>query len=93
MYSAEQAEVLALKALQWLSAQDAIVMAFLSETGAGVEDMHTQADNPEFLASVIDFILMNEMWVKDFCDTAHLPYHAIQSIRMALPGGDLPHWT
>jgi len=41
----------------------------------------------------MDFILMNDDWVRGFCDEQKLPYDAIQPIRMALPGGALPNWT
>ena len=92
-YSKDQAEVMAIKALGWLSAQDDLMMTFLGATGAGLDDVRTRASDPDFLASVMDFILMDDDWIRAFCDQQSLSYDAIQHIRMALPGGALPNWT
>jgi hypothetical protein len=92
-YTKDQAEVIAMQALAWLSAQEDLIMTFLGATGADLDDLRGRAADPEFLASVMDFILMDDDWVKMFCDDANLPYDALQHIRMALPGGSLPNWT
>jgi hypothetical protein len=92
-YSTDQAEVIAIQALGWLSDQDDLLMTFLGATGSGLDDVRNRAGDPEFLASVMDFILMDDDWVKGFCDTQTLSYDAIQHVRMALPGGALPNWT
>lgn len=92
-YSAQQAEVIAIQALGWLSEQDDLLMTFLGATGSGLDDVRDRAGDPEFLASVMDFILMNDDWIRGFCDERSLPYDAIQHIRMVLPGGALPNWT
>lgn len=92
-YSTDQAEIIAIQALGWLSNQDDLMMTFLGATGSGLDDVRNRAADPEFLASVMDFILMDDTWITDFCDAQSMPYDAIQHIRMALPGGSLPNWT
>lgn len=92
-YSTSQAEVIAIQALGWLSDQDDLLMTFLGATGSGLDDVRERAGDPEFLASVMDFLLMDDEWIKGFCDTQSLSYEAVQHIRMALPGGTLPNWT
>lgn len=92
-YSSDQAELIAIQALGWLSNQDDLLMTFLGATGSGLDDVRNRAGDPEFLASVMDFILMDDTWIKDLCDQLSMPYDAIQHIRMALPGGSLPNWT
>lgn len=92
-YSTSQAEVIAIQALGWLSDQDDLLMTFLGATGSGLDDVRERACDPEFLASVMDFLLMDDEWIKGFCDTQSLSYEAVQHIRMALPGGTLPNWT
>jgi hypothetical protein len=92
-FSKDQAELIAIQALGWLSAQDDLMMTFLGATGSGLDDVRERAGDPEFLASVMDFILMDDEWVRGFCDTQNLPYDAVQPVRMALPGGALPNWT
>ena len=92
-YTQDQAELVAIQALGWLSGQDDLLMTFIGATGSDLDDVRNRASYPEFLASVMDFILMNDDWVRGFCDEQKLPYDAIQPIRMALPGGALPNWT
>lgn len=92
-FTKDQAELIALQALGWLSAQDDLMMTFLGATGSGLDDVRERAGDPEFLASVMDFILMDDDWVRGFCDTQDLSYDTVQPVRMALPGGALPNWT
>jgi len=87
------AETLALKALGWLVADDEILTGFLGASGLGAQDLLTRAAEPEVLASVLDYILMNDDWVTRFCDSQSLPYDRVMAARAALPGGADPHWT
>lgn len=89
----ESADVVALKALAWLVANDDLLPVFLGATGAGEGDLRARAAEPEFLASVLDFLLMDDAWVIAFCQAADLPGEAVQRARAALPGGADPHWT
>ena len=89
----ESAEVTALQALGWLAANEDLLPVFLGSTGAAVEDMRTLAGEPVFLGSVLDFLMMDDAWVVQFCDAAALPYEAVMQARAALPGGDQVHWT
>jgi hypothetical protein len=65
----ELAETAALGALGWLVSRQDLLEVFLGSTGAGPEDLKARAAEPEFLASVLDFILMDDAWVMD-CATA-----------------------
>lgn len=92
-FSSEQAEITALNALNWLSGQDQLVHSFLAATGTSADDIRQRAHDPEFLASVMDFIMMDDNWVIDFCDANQIGYDTIHQVRAALPGGDIPNWT
>jgi hypothetical protein len=89
----DQAEVLALRALGWIAADDEMMGSFLAATGAGLDEVRARAREPEFLASVLDFLLSDDAWITRFCAAAGLPPEAPMRARAALPGGDLPHWT
>lgn len=89
----ESAELIAIQVLGWLAGNDELLPVFLGSTGASVQDIRTSATDPEFLGSVLDFLLMDDAWVVAFCDEASLPYDHIAPARMALPGGSLPNWT
>ncbi len=89
----ESAETLALLALSWLSGNDELLPVFLGATGASLEDMRARAQDAEFLGSVLDFIMMDDAWVMEFCESQDLRYEDPMTARQALPGGASPDWT
>ncbi|CUI90134.1 DUF3572 domain-containing protein [Cognatishimia activa] len=92
-FSPESAETLALQALAWLSGNDELMPIFMGSTGVSVDDLKTQAGDPAFLASVLDFIIMDDQWVIAFCDAQNLEYTAPMMARQVLPGGEQVNWT
>jgi hypothetical protein len=89
----ESAETLALQALGWLVSNEDLLPVFLGATGASLPDLPANAGRPEFLASVLDFILMDDAWVMALCDSIGRPYDSVLHARAGLPGGDTMHWT
>ena len=89
----DSAETVALAALAWLAEDADMLGVFLGATGAGPSDLRERTGDPEFLASVLDFLLMDESWVIGFCDASNTPYAAPIAARAALPGGEAYHWT
>lgn len=89
----ESAETLALRALGWLAGNEEILPVFLGATGASLADLARGAARPDFLGSVLDFLLMDDAWIVAFCDAEGLPYDAPLAARAALPGGASTHWT
>lgn len=87
------AEVIGLKALEWLANEDDLLMTFLSSSGADIADVRASAKDPTFLGSVLDFILMDDEWVKGFCNTESMDFNMPYMARQALPGGDVVNWT
>jgi hypothetical protein len=90
---AEASEVLALQALGWLVGNEDLLPVFLSSTGASAGDLAAQAGDPAFLASVLDFLLGDDAWIKAFCDAAGRRYTEPMEARAWLPGGQSTHWT
>ncbi len=89
----EQAEIHALQALAWLAGNEDLLPVFMGATGASAEDMRSRAEDPEFLGSVLDFLLVDDAWVIACCDALDLPRDALMRARQALPGGRLANWT
>ena len=89
----DQAETTALAALNWIVGQEDLWPVFLGATGAAVEDVRDRAADPEFLASLVDFILMDDAWVLDCAEACGWPPERLAEARAALPGGALPNWT
>ena len=89
----EEAEILALKALSYLAGLDEMMDRFAALSGIALGDIMERAQDPDMLAGVLDFFLFDEALLVEFCEAHEInPEHPTQA-RMALPGGDLPHWT
>ena len=89
----ESAEILGLKALAWLAGHDELCPVFLGATGASIEDLRSGAANPEYLGSVLDFLLQDDSWVMAFCDAEGFEYTEPYVARQLLPGGAEVNWT
>lgn len=89
----EIAQVIATQAFAWLLAQDELRDVFMGSTGVGVDDLRAGAHDSMFLASVLEFITMDDTWVRQFCDSHDLQYDDPLRARYALPGAEQVHWT
>lgn len=87
------AETGALRVLGWLATQDDLLPVFLGASGASAGDLRARAGDPDFLASVIDFVLMDDAWVLSCASALGILPGDLMLIRQALPGGNLPSWT
>lgn len=90
---ADQAETLALGALEWIVAQDDLLGVFLGSGGVAQTDLAARAGDPDVLAAVLDFLLMDDAWVIGFCDSRGCAYTDVAQARAALPGGMQVNWT
>ena len=91
--SKDSAEILAIEALSWLVGNDELLPVFLGATGASEADLRARAKDPEFLASVLDFLLMDDAWIAAFCEVSDYTYEFPMRARAALPGGAQVNWT
>jgi hypothetical protein len=87
------AETIALGVLGWLVGNEELLPVFLGSTGASEADMRGAVNDPDFLGSVLDFVLMDDAWVIACCDTNKIPYERLSEARQCLPGGGQIHWT
>jgi len=92
-FTPKSAEIFALKALEWLVGNDELFIIFLGSSGASIQDVTLGAKDPDFLGSILDFILMDDAWIKEFCEAESFKFNAPYMARQHLPGGDLPNWT
>lgn len=89
----ETAELLAIKAVAWLVGNEELLPVFLGSTGASEGEIRTGASDPVFLGSVLDFLMMDDAWITEFCETADYPLDFPMRARAALPGGEQVNWT
>ena len=85
----EVAEIVAIQALSFIAADPERLGLFLAESGIGPETLRTAAANPQFLVSVLDFVLRDDATVKAFAEVSELHPTNIAAARDVL--GD-PHW-
>ena len=93
MISKDQAEILGLEAIAWLLNHDDLLPVFLGATGADAESFRKTPIPTEILVSVLDFILMDDDWVREFCDHQGRDYQWPFAAREILGAGDRPNWT
>lgn len=91
--SQELAHLIGLRSLTWLAGQDALFEAFLSSSGGDAAQVRAQANDPALLASVLDFVLMQDAWVMDCAAAQQIRPEAVAEARAVLGGGDRMHWT
>jgi Protein of unknown function (DUF3572) len=85
----EVAEIVAVQALGFIAGDPERLGAFLAETGIGPSSLRAAASDPQFLVSVLDFVLRDDATVKAFAKTSELHPTNIAAAREVL--GD-PHW-
>lgn len=91
--SPEHAKQIATSALIWLSSNEELLPIFLGASGACAEDLRAQVDDDTFMASVLEFITMDDAWVIAFCDSEGLKYEQPLHARYSLMGAEDVHWT
>lgn len=89
----ELAETIALQALAWIAGDEDMLGNFCGATGTAPANLRAAAEDPEFLAGVLDFLILDDAWVEAFADSAGLSPDTPFRARSALPGGAAPHWT
>ena len=91
--NSERTETIALQALGWLAGNEELLPVFLGASGATTDDLRSRATDQDFLASVLDFLTMDDAWVVAFCDSAFLDYQEPMFARQLLNGAGETHWT
>ncbi len=89
----ENAQLIGVKALGWIATQDEVFEAFIFASGARPEELRARAEEPEFLVSVLDFLLMQDEWVLGFAQATGSAPEQVMQARIVLGGGDMAHWT
>jgi hypothetical protein len=80
----EVAEIVAIQALSFVAGEPERLGAFLAESGIGPETLRSAAADPQFLVSVLDFVLRDDQTVKAFADSAQLHPTNIAAARQVL---------
>jgi hypothetical protein len=84
----EVAEIVAIQALSFVAGDPERLGLFLAESGIGPETLRSAAANPQFLASVLDFVLRDDATVRAFAAASGLHPTNIAAARQALEDPD-----
>ncbi|MGV6812306.1 MAG: DUF3572 domain-containing protein [Brevirhabdus sp.] len=87
------AQIVGIGALEWLVANDELLPVFLGASGATLDQVKENAGNPELLASVLEFLMNDDEWVKGCCDANEWPHETLMQARLSMPGGAVMNWT
>jgi hypothetical protein len=85
----EVAEIVAVQALGFIAGDPERLGAFLAESGIGPQSLRAAAADPQFLVSVLDFVLRDDASVKAFAKASELDPTHVAAAREVL--GD-PKW-
>jgi hypothetical protein len=85
----EVAEIVAVQALGFIASEPERLGLFLAESGIGPETLRTAASDPQFLASVLDFVMRDDATVKAFAAASQLHPTNIAAAHQALND---PQW-
>ena len=80
----EVAEIVAVQALGFIAGDAERLGAFLAESGIGPQSLRAAATDPQFLVSVLDFVLRDDATVKAFAKTSELHPTNIAAAREVL---------
>ena len=86
--SPDEAQTVAIRAVEFLAADDERLGRFLALTGVGPADIAAGLSEPAFLAGILDHVMSDETLLFLFCEHAELSPEmpAIARRRLAGPG-------
>jgi len=85
----EAAEAIAINGLQYLAADDDLLMRFSGVTGILPNDMRQAAGTPEFLIGVLDFFLSHEPDLLAWTESQSVNPENIMAARYSLSPQDM----
>ena len=89
----EAAEILAIQALSFIAAEPERLNGFLGATGLTLERLRESANEPDFLAGVLEHMLADESLLLAFAESAAIDPAGVTRARTALGGNwerDIP---
>ncbi|HCX66155.1 DUF3572 domain-containing protein [Parvibaculum sp.] len=89
----DEAELLAIRALGHIAADEDLLGDFLALSGLSVDELRSRAGEAEFLGAILDFLLSDEARLLAFCESEELDPRLPGRARVALPGGEQVEWT
>ena len=86
--SRETAETLAIEALSWLAGDEEALSQFITLSGIGPDALRSAADDPGFLAALLDFVTSEDSRILAFAAYAGVKPERVVAARRVLNGHD-----
>lgn len=83
-------EEVAFLATSFIAANEDYLSQFLSLSGASLQDLRLRLQDPDFLGSILDFLLNQEDLLLAFCAQNNLTPQNVWKARASFPG--MPLW-
>ena len=84
----ETARNLAGRALVYIAQEPERIRQFLAITGIGPAEIRARAQDPAFLAGILDHLLSDEAMLLDFAAWSEIDTSSVGRSRQFLPGGE-----
>jgi len=84
MMTNDDAELIAIKALQHISSDETLLERFVSLSGLDISDIRAAASSPHFLLAVLEFLRQDESECSVFASNLGLSPHQIEQATMTL---------
>jgi hypothetical protein len=81
-------EDIAIRALVWIAGNEQMMHRFLDLSGIDASQIRQAAQEPAFLAGVLQFILAHEPTLNEFAAAENLHPSAVGQALKSLPGGE-----
>ena len=81
-------EDIAIRALVWIAGNEPMMHRFLDLSGIDASQIRQAAQEPAFLAGVLNFILAHEPTLNEFAEAENLHPSVVGKALKSLPGGD-----
>lgn len=78
-------EVMGLKAVSYIAADEDRLSRFVALTGCGQDDLRARLADPAFLGGALDFVMGDEALAAEFADQEGLSPEDFQVLRAKLP--------
>ena len=82
----DQAEIIALQALAYLTANEKYRDALMAQTGTDADSLRQLASDSSMLGAILDFLMEDERRLLDCCQHQDWPPNLPSKARHALPG-------
>lgn len=88
----DRAETVALRALSFIAGDEEIAQAFAGATGSSLAEAPGRLKEAGYLSGILEFLVLEDRWIKAFCDAEGLPYDTPLRALAAMPGGRREEW-